>query len=319
MIQKRNLDPSLISYINGAGWNAGWHGGVTGGLGGYLYVDPNTGGAHGDGKSWDTPLLLLTDALLAMKKWDTIFCAPGDYTGNYDTPLNADAPFCSVIGMRQTSLGLACWAAATDQAVAIMNVIARGWRISGFEFDCPTTSNGVAGGVRLEKLNATWSTRRGDYLEVDHCLFTGGKAGFRYHGGGTYAHIHDNQFDLMAGSDGNDGAMVSSDSGNQLGGRWLVENNIFAECVNQMSFGQGVRGLNSSTIKGNTFQVDAQANAGVVLLDLRGGGAGNMVINNFFGCTEAQYGSGSFIRTNANDEGMGNWAADGPCQLEIEH
>lgn len=318
MIKFRNLDDTLKSRIDSASWNTGFHGGVTGGLGGFLYVDPTSGGSHGDGKSWDEPLSDLDDALTAMKKWDTIFCAPGNHTGNHITPLNTVAPFCSIIGMRQTSLGLACWAAATDQALPILQVKARGWRVSGFEFDNPTTSNAVSAGIQI--YNPSGNTIRGDYLEVDHCLFTGGKAGIRYRDAGTYAHIHDNQFDYMSGTvAGQDGAICSASSAQALGGRWLVENNIFAECVNQMNIAGGVRGLNSSVIKGNIFQVDAQATTGVVLIDIRGGGAGNLVIGNYFGCTEAEYNSGSFVRTNASDEGMGNWAADGPCQIEIEH
>lgn len=320
MIERRNLAPSFRNYIDARGFQVGFNG-LAGGnspTGGFKYFVPGAN-VGGDGSSWDAPFTSLTTALAAMQDWDTLFCGPGNNSGNHITPMNADAAFCSLIGMRATSLGLAAWAGATDQALPILQVKARGWRVSGFEFDNPTTSNTVSAGIQIYDKGD--GLTRGSYLEVDHCLFTGGKAGIRYRDAGTYVHIHDNQFDLMAGTngDGRDGAICSASSSYALGGRWLIENNIFAEVVNQINIAGGTRGLNSSVIKGNIFQVDAQANTGVVLIDLRGGGAGNLIIDNKFGCTEAQYGNGTFIRTNANDEGMGNWAADGPCQLEIEH
>lgn len=313
MIQMRNLAPNLQSQIGAGSYNVGWNGAAANGLGGFWYVDP-AGDVEGDGRSWDEPFNSLTDALTVMKKWDTIFCAPGDYTGNHNTPLNANAPFCAIIGMRQTSLGLACWAAATDQALPIINVIARGWRISGFEFDNPTTSNGVAGGVRLEKLNATWSTRRGDYLEVDHCLFTGGKTGFRFHGGGTYAHIHNNRFDALNGTAVNDGAIMCSDSGHQCPGRACVEYNDFMENDTHIGMGNGTaHGFNDSIIRGNLFQKSGYGDTATLIMDLRSNGGGNMVVGNFIDDTAADYisDSSTLIITNSSDEGIGNWCNNG--------
>lgn len=320
MIKRRNLDPSLqaeLDSLSGLGTKYG--------LGSIWYVDPNAGGSGilgninsgGGGEAWNEALPSITDAFTIVKPWDTILCAPGAHSGNHITPLNAAAPFVSLIAMRATSLGLAAWAGATDQALPIIQVRARGWRISGFEFDNPTTSNTVSAGIQLY---GGGGVNRPDYCMIDNCLFTGGKAGIRYRASSTYIHIHDCQFDFMAGSvAAQDGAIVSADSTHALGGMWLVENNIFRECVNQMNIAGGTRGLNSSVIKGNVFQVDAQSNTGVVLIDIRGGGAGNLIVDNFFGCTESEYGSGSFIRTNASDEGIGNYAADGPCNSVIEH
>jgi hypothetical protein len=321
MIRFRNLDDSLQQRIGNGQYNVGWHGGTRDrAQGGFWYVDPGAGSA-GQGKSWDDPVQTITQAmaLADFNEWDTIFCAPGNHTGNHITPLNTSTPFCSVVGMRNTSLGLAAWMGATDQALPIFQVRARGWRITGFEFDNPTTSNTVSAGIQI--YNPSGNATRGDYLEVDHCLFTGGKAGIRYRDAATYIHIHDNQFDYMSGTnnDGRDGAICSASSAQALGGRWLVERNIFAEVAYQMDIAGGARGLNSSVIRDNIFQVDAQATTGVVLIDIRGGGAGNLICNNFFGCTIAQYKSGAFVRTNASDEGIGNWCADGIPDGVIEH
>lgn len=313
-IQFRNLHDNLKSRINSGSWNTGFHGGVTGGLGGFLYVDPTSGGSHGDGKSWDEPLSSLTNALTAMKKWDTIFCAPGGYTGNYTTSLNAVAPFGAIIGMRQTSLGLAAWAGATVATSPIITVKARGWRISGFEFDNPGTSGVQSAGVELYKLNPTSATQRGDYLEVDHCLFTGGKTGFMFYGGGTYAHIHDNRFDLLAGTGTYDGAIMCSDSGHQCPTMALIENNIFVASDTMIGMGNGTaRGFNDSIIRGNIFQLSGYGDTTTLILDLRSNGGGNLVIENYFGTTRADLANdaSTLIFTNASDEGIGNWCADG--------
>lgn len=313
MIQERNLAPNLRSKIGAGQYNVGWNGAAANGLGGFWYVDP-AGDVEGDGRSWDEPFNSLTDALTVMKKWDTIFCAPGAYTGNHNTPLNAVAPFCAIIGMRQTSLGLAAWAGATTQTLPIITVKARGWRISGFEFDNPTTSGNQSAGVELYKLNATYSTLRGDYLEVDHCLFTGGKTGFMFYGGGTYAHIHDCRFDLLAGTGTYDGAIMCSDSGHQCPTMCLIENNDFMGNDTHIGMGNGTaRGFNDSIIRGNLFQKTGYADTCTLIMDIRSNGGGNMIIGNWFDCTVTEYAndSGTLIYTNSSDEGMQNWCNDG--------
>jgi hypothetical protein len=314
MIKYRNLDDTLKTRINSGSWNTGWHGGVTGGLGGFLYVDPTSGGAHGDGSSWDEPLSSLTNALATMKKWDTIFCAPGNYTGNYATQANADAPFGAIIGMRQTSLGVACWAGATVSSDPILSIRARGWRVSGFEFDNPATDAGIL----LEK-SADGSTRRPDYAEIDHCLFTGGDSGIAQLRGSTYVHIHNCRFDGLANSTANmSGAIQMQSTSHQLPIYWLVENNIFLNNIWHINLGASW-GFNASVIKGNVFSLLGQARNALVLLDIRGG-AGNQVVDNYFGCTVAQYkddSSTAFVRANATDEGMGNMCNDGVADGDI--
>lgn len=316
MIKRRNLDKSLQAELDGLSSLA-----TKFGLGNIWYVDPNAGGSGvlgdinsgGGGESWEEALESITAAFTVVKSWDTILCAPGNHTGNHATPLNAAGPFGSLIAMRATSLGLAAWAGATTVTSPIINVRARGWRISGFEFDNPSTSFGV--NLRKE---ATL-VNRCDYTEVDHCLFTGGQGAINFQGGGTYCHFHDNRFDLMAGSTAReDGGIVVSDSSYQLPGMCLVENNIFLENIFHINMGASW-GFNSSVIKGNVFQLLGSANTATVLLDIRGG-AGCQVVGNYFGCTIAQYkddSSTAFIRSTADTEGMGNMCNDGPADGDI--
>jgi hypothetical protein len=215
--------------------------------------------------------------------------------------------------MRATSRGFAAWGTSTTATEPHLSLRARGWRISGFEFDCPATNAGIL----LDK-HTDGSTWRPDYIEIDHCLFTGGACGIAQSVGSTYAHIHDNLFDGFAGSTANlSGAIQIQSSSHQIPIYWLVENNHFMNNIWHINV--GTNGTNACIYKGNTFSLLGQARNATVLLDIRGGG-GNQVIDNYFGCTVAQYKDDSataFVRANATDEGMGNMCNDGIADGDI--
>jgi hypothetical protein len=160
MIERRNLADSLRSYIDARGFNVGFHGGAgdNSPTGGYKYYVPGAN-TSGDGTSWDAPYNAIATALAAMQPWDTLFCAPGSFSGDLITPINATAPFCSMIGMRATSRGFAAWGTSTTATEPHLSLRARGWRISVFEFDCPATNAGIL----LDK-HTDGSTWRPDYM-----------------------------------------------------------------------------------------------------------------------------------------------------------
>lgn len=270
-----------------------------------FFVDSNIGSNGNTGKSPDKAWSSLTYAFARLTalgaKNATIFVAPGDYSGNYDTPLNDDAPFISLIGVQATDGGFGPWAAGIAGS-PILSVRARGWRISGFEFDGVSDDAGI-------KLIAS-GTSNGNYAQIDNCLFTGGKYGIDWSGAPTYTKVLACLFEDILTS-----AFTCTNSGGDTPQRCDILGNRFSENAAHihMGSGGGARGFKASRIQGNSFQLDGIARNATVLLDNRGG-ASTAIIKNFFDCTVTQYkddASTAFIRTAASDWGAGNWCYDG--------
>lgn len=274
--------------------------GRTGGgsmLGTNWFVDPNTGRDGNSGKEVGKSLASLTRAFELVTAWDAIFCAPGDYSGNYSTPLNATAPFVSLIGIQATDTGFGPWMAGTAGS-PIINVRARGWRISGFEFD------GVSDEASVKL--TTSGTSNANYIQIDNCLFTGGKYGIDWVGAPTYSKIAGNNFEDILTS-----ALICTDSGTDVPRRCMIYGNEFKENIAHIAMNP--RGFKDSTIRGNVFSLDGVTRDATVLLDTRGGG-GNAIVGNYFDITKAQYtddAATAFIRTAATDFGAGNYCNDG--------
>jgi len=264
------------------------------------FVDPTNGVDGNKGTSPDKALATLTRAFVLMKDNDTVICAPGDYTGNHVTPLNSVAPFCSVIGMQATALGLGPFAAATDTASPILSIRARGWRVSGFEFD----GNAVTESV----LATTSGTSNANFLQMDHCLFTGGSvAGIDYFGAPTFSALYHNGFTQMTGGS----TILCSDASTDTPRSGHIYGNRFWENINHIAMNP--RGFKDTVIEKNTFMLDGVSRDALVMLDTRGGG-GNQIIDNYFDITQAQFtddAATAFIRTAATDYGAGNHLADG--------
>jgi len=130
------------------------------------FVDSALGSVDNDGLSWATALLTISAAMLLAAALGTrgrarIFVAPGGYVEDIKTPLNDDCPFGQLIAVNPTpgsSFG-AVWVTAATPGVECLQVRARGWYISGFEFDaladaeCVVLGEGVgcnAGGTIIE-------------------------------------------------------------------------------------------------------------------------------------------------------------------------
>ncbi len=269
-----------------------------------FYVDTTNGLDTNPGTA-EAPFKTLAVALAALTIDSTLFVARGGYTGDFATQINADAPFTSILGLNQTDKGFGPFLASSTSSEPTISVRARGMRISGLEFDCPA----LDAGIELNRLVA--SGYRPDFLEVDHCLFTGGKFGIDQNGGSTYVHVHKCIFDLMSVAAGS--GISATDTGHQLPGRWRVEDNEFMELVAAMDMAATVanHGFNSSVIgPGNFFQLKGQARDASPSCDIRGG-AGNLFVGNYIGGAKSTSTGGTTFEIGNNDRAAGNVFTDG--------
>lgn len=263
------------------------------------FVDPTNGSDGNKGTDKNNALRTFTQAMVVVKSYDTIRLASGGYTGNFTTPLNAVAPFVSVIGNEGT------YFAASSSSSPIVEVRARGWRWSGIEFDNPTG----AAGLRMTK-EAGLLTRGADFFIVENCLFFGGKAGIEFNGGGTYWKIRNNHFSLISTSGA--GAVWVGSSSYQVPALGLIEGNRFDNNVNHID-GNNDRGFSDTVISGNNFMRDSNGTDTTVMIDIAGSGGGNSVIGNYFDIAKAEFNTGGTQRifSNSTDYGAGNQFEDG--------
>ncbi len=278
------------------------------------FVDPS-GGLNGNkGTSTNQPWKTLTYAFTQLVHYDTLILKPGDYTGNYTTPINATAAFVRIIGVRTHENGLAAWMGATTASSPIIDVRARGWSFEGIEFDCPTG----AAAVRLTK-SVDGTTHRCDFVTIKHSIFTTGKYGVEVNGGGTHVHIHHCKFDQLTTTGAF--AIISKDNSHQIPAFWVVEDNIFATSLNHIGPANASQGWSESTFRRNVHQADGVGTNVSMMLDIRAGaGGGNMVLDNYFDMTAAEWTTGDTdakIRTNSTDFGAGNECNDGPAETVI--
>ena len=95
----------------------------------------------GTSKSAQKVFTDLQSALDAVGPYGQILLAPGGYTGNFTTPVNAVAPFVKLKALNRgdnDEPNLSTYLAPTSQSSPILEVKARGWEICGFEIDNPT-------------------------------------------------------------------------------------------------------------------------------------------------------------------------------------
>jgi hypothetical protein len=262
------------------------------------FVDANNGSDSFEGKAPDNAFATLTKVFTKIGFNDTVFVNRGQYDGNFSTPLNSVAPFVSLIGVGPTDIGYGPFLTADSPSSPILEVRARGWRISGFEIDCPTSSQAF-------KLTTT-GTSNANFLQIDNCLFTGGQGAINWFGAPTFTRIANCTFDQHTAS-----AMLCSNSATDTPRSCEIFNNIFHENINDINMNP--RGFKFSVIRGNVFHLQGINRDKLVMLDNRGGG-GTSIIDNYFDINKTKYGDNAataFIRTSATDQGMGNHCEDG--------
>ena len=167
-------------------------------------------------------------------------------------------------------------------------------------------------------------------VTVDNCMFWGGgtgkygivAAGLTDYNGIHYANIINNDFMYLNATGA--AAIYGAASGNPNIG-WRVIGNKFESNRSHINC-YAAMGWVGSRFENNSFPylgVYAWALDGLVKVratatpDVTGG---NVFMNNYFGCTLANYAaSDDLIRTNGYDTGMGNWCQDGIPTGVINH
>lgn len=275
-------------------------------FGNVWFVDPSNGNDGNSGMERNRAFKTLTRAFLKVSNDDTILLSGGDFTGNYETPLNAAASFVRVIGQPIGANGFRTWMGATTASSPIIDVRARGWSFENIEFDCPTESSGIALSKTVD------GTERCDFTTIRNNIFTTGKYGVEVQGGGTHVHIHNNKFDQLTET-GAFGIHVTS-TGFQIPAFWVVEDNIFATSLNHIGPANATYGFNESTFRRNVHQSDSGVDA-TTICDVRASsGTGNMVLDNYFDIAKASFTASTAVRGNATDFAAGNHFLDGEQQ-----
>jgi hypothetical protein len=242
------------------------------------YVNSNLTN-NGNGNSWDSAFNDLAAALIAMENWDTLFVAPGGYTGDFETPLNANAAFCRVIGVQGGAFGVGPYLSAASGAGIIMDIRARGWLFSGFELDLPATGKGF-------QLNETDAGARADYTQIMNCYINGqgsSKVGIDFYGGhNVFSKIYNNEFTGIYNGGGTAQAIGCSSSPVDAPSNADVAGNHFLD--NDKHIGMdGARGFKSSRIHHNSFVGTGLSKTATKIVDNTGGGYNSIWQNQFGG------------------------------------
>ena len=219
------------------------------------YVDGTNGASTNNGLSWAQAFTTIQAAFdaattLATRGGVKIFVAPGGYAEDLTTPLNSATPFGELIAVNPTpvrSFG-AVWLSPATASTPILTVQARGWRISGFEFD-PNAGGAIVIGGTTAGNNAAGTV-------IEDCLFNGGSValfGIDWQSnisGNPLCVVRNNTF--YAFDPGTTAACLKcSASGIDQPGLAIIEGNQFSGSDNYIDMNP--RGFKSSIIRYNTF------------------------------------------------------------------
>lgn len=274
-------------------------------IGPNYYVDSGASD-NNSGLSWASAKATIQAALdlCTGRGHHTVYVHSGAYQETLTTPVNATAPFCQLIGVDPTDVGYGVYLYPAAAGNDILTINARGWRISGFEFD-----PGTGAGVRFTR--DADGANRSCFARIDHCHFTTGAYGIHTTGSPVYVMIDHNLFDslttaaIFAG--GGDTSFASPL-------HWTIRHNEFRENVAHIKMGASW-GLNASKIYKNIMQGTGGGNSAKddAVIDIRGGTFGcNIVSQNILGISEADYDSGTGpCRPGTNDFWVGNVVTEG--------
>ena len=262
------------------------------------------------GESWAKAKKTIQAALdlCTARGHHTVLVHSGAYAENLTTPPNTgtgNSPFCQLIGVDPTDRGYGVYLAPASGTGDILTINARGWRVSGLEFDPATT----AAGIRFTR--DADGANRSCYAQIDHCHFTTGKYGIHSTGAPVYVTIEHNLFDSLTTaaifSGGGDTSFASPL-------HWTIRYNEFRENLAHIKMGASW-GLNASKIYQNILQGTGSGYSAKddAVIDIRGGTFGcNVVAQNALGITTADYDAadGSCL-AGTNDFWVGNYTQGG--------
>lgn len=267
------------------------------------YFVAKTGHARNDGLSWERPKLLIQDALnlctaagataVTARGMHRVYVGPGYYAENLTTPTNTLGPFGELIAYSPSDVSRGATSLASADGVTdtpVITVLARGWRISGFEISGPT---GEAA-IKLDSTNGNAA-----YTQIDHCKISGGLHGIDAIDAPAYVRIYDNLFTFVDPDNATGGRAITSTDGINCN-IWEIIGNIFVANGNHICF-EAVQAPQSFTIMHNVFHSQF-ANEKI---DLSTNGVWNVITQNFMG---GEYSRGGGYWAGATSQWYGNYA-----------
>jgi len=274
---------------------------------GTTYYVATTGSDSNSGESWAKAKLTIQAALdlCSGRGLHRVYVASGGYSGTLQTPLNTPAPFGQLIGLNHTDMAYGPWLTSAAAGEAILTIRARGWRISGFEFDLPVGASAAAA-IVLDKQTSGCSA---DYTQIDHCFFSGGqnsRIAIDFKNNVNYAVIDNCEFEHIYNASGTGEAIGSSYSSTAVSGRLRITNNIFKGNDKHIHF-NGNRGCQWSLIENNLL-VNTSAKTATQYCNLAGGAGYNVVRRNI--CAGTWSHAGGYTDA-ANDIWAENYQVDG--------
>lgn len=259
------------------------------------------GSDSNSGTSWAFPKLTIQAALdlCTARGSHTVFVKSGAYQETLTTPADGTAPFCQLIGIEARDMGSGCYLYSVTTATNILTINARGWRVSGFEFE----SGSAAAGIKF--VRETGGTNRSDYTQIDNCSFCTGKYGIEVTGAPYEIVLRNNSFFNIA-----TGAIYHTDSSFANARKWTIKDNDFSENASHIYLP-----MNQSFIYRNVFQGTGSTRSAkdANLLNIAGGTLGfNQVWDNHLGVADGN-GAGQYDETSGCCQGgtsdfwQGNW------------
>lgn len=279
-------------------------------LGTNYYVDATNGADTNSGKSWALAFSTIGAAMTAAGNLSSrgrakIFVAPAGYTEDILIPLNADQPFGQLIAVNPTpgqSYG-AAWTTASTAGAPCIEVRARGWYISGFEFD-------ALADAECMEIGGTTTGNNGAGTMIEECLFVGqnqGLAGIDWQSsiaGNPLVTIRRNGFYGFTSGSTAGACLMCSLSGIDQPRFAVVEYNWFGDSDNLIDMNP--RGFKESLIRYNTFYTNGANQNPDEIIDNTGGND-TMVYGNVFPGTYSN--AGGYV-AGTNDGWTGNTATD---------
>lgn len=247
------------------------------------YVDGNTdrGNDNNDGRDPTLPLATIGAAVAKVSTGDTILVSPiqtpsagvqGAYSENVNTPTAVGANYVTLMGISPTG-DQVIWepSSASD---AILDIAAKGWRISGFQFIAPASSYSIF--VR----RPSDDTQGGSNTMIDNCRFFGlaGGGGIDFQGAPYEVSILDCEFSFHNA----DAAITCSSSPLAAAYRTRIERCWFHENLHHIHMAlTAARGFNSALIRDCIFSANAGGGIASTFRVNLSGGWNNIVVNNY--------------------------------------
>lgn len=265
------------------------------------FVDGTLGSNDNSGTSWASAKATVQAGLTlcAARGYSTVYVRSGAYQETLTTPVNATAPFCQLIGVEARDTGSGCYLYPVSTSTNILTINARGWRISGFEFE----SGSAAAGIKL--VRDADGTNRSDYAQIDNCSFVTGKYGIEVTGAPYDVVIRNCSFFNIA-----TGAIYHTASGFANARKWTIRDNDFSENASHIYLP-----MNASFVYRNVFQSTGGARNAkdANVLNIASGTQGcNQVWDNHLGVADGaaagQYDETSgCCQAGTSDFWQGNW------------